>query len=616
MSRNTSYWLLAILVLSVLVRLVHIHAPLAGWHDWRQADTAAIARNFYGSGHSPLFPQIDWRGDTAGYVESEFPFYTYLVSLLYRLTGVHEVVGRAISILFSLVGIVGIFALARGLWSERAGLHAAAVMAFMPLHVIVGRAFMPESTMLAASIWGVFFFWRWCAGNRWRDYFASATCICLAVLIKPPALYLGLPLMVILVITRSWRALVTPWIWIWVMLILAPVAAWYYHAFGLWRETQLSFGVWSVGTDKWGNLDLLQSKVYYERVFGFYLFRRTLMPLGVALVILGLLVPRTGRHELLVDAWLVAILVYFLIVARGCYEHDYYQLPLLAPAALLVARVLIRLEQRLVIWGGRNHQLLLFMVLVTVYGLWGESSYLQTKILYERDHESTDLLEMSRVVKESTEPDALVIALNQNNPLSLYHAHRKGWNLNSVNLDVRFFEKRRPLGAAYFFGEKRHLQDREQQALHGLLADRYQVLVDTAAYFLWKLAANPNWREVEYVSGWKAPEAWGRWGVATELRIRAETKGKPATLVITTAAWQGAGDPPQVTVWHDADEIGEFTVVGRPWQWRSYALDLPVMDGLAAVDLTLICDRLRPANPGGEPLLALPVLDIATVTHE
>jgi len=529
---------------------------------------------------------------------------------------VQEVVGRAISILFSLVCIAGIFALARRLWSERAGLYAAAVMAFMPLNVIVGRAFMPETTMLAASIWGVFFFWRWCEGNRWRDYFASAACICLAVLIKPPALYLGLPLLVMLIRERGWPGLGSLRIWIWAMLILVPAAAWYYHAFGLWRETQLSFGVWSVGTDKWGNLDLLQSGDYYRRVFGFFLLQRTLMPLGVALVLLGLLVPRTGRQEVMVDAWLAAILVYFLIVARGCYEHDYYQLPLLAPAALLVARLLIRLEQRLRAWGEESRQLLLYMALVAVFGLWGDSIYSQTERLYERDLESADLLEMSRIVKESTEPDALVIALNQHNPLSLYHAQRKGWNLNSVNLDVRFVERRRPLGAAYFFGEKRHLQDPEQQEMHGLLADRYQVLVDTPAYFLWKLVPNPNWREVEYVSGWKAPEAWGRWGVATELRIRTATTVRPAILVITTASWQGASEPPQVTVWHGADEIGRFSVVGRPWQWRSYALDLPALDGPAKRELSLICDRLRPANPGGDPTLALPVLDIATVTHE
>ena len=31
--------------MAAALRLVHLHAPVLGVHSWRQADTAAIARN-------------------------------------------------------------------------------------------------------------------------------------------------------------------------------------------------------------------------------------------------------------------------------------------------------------------------------------------------------------------------------------------------------------------------------------------------------------------------------------------------------------------------------------------------------------------------------------------
>ena len=76
-------WIWAIVLLAIGVRLYHISFPVAGWHSWRQADTAAIARNLYQNGFNLLYPQIDWGGNSPGYVESEFQLYPFLVALLY-----------------------------------------------------------------------------------------------------------------------------------------------------------------------------------------------------------------------------------------------------------------------------------------------------------------------------------------------------------------------------------------------------------------------------------------------------------------------------------------------------------------------------------------------------
>jgi len=99
-------WLLLILFIAFVYRVPSLDAPVIGEHSWRQAETAAMARNFYENGYRFLYPQIDWGGQTSGEVECEFLLYPFLVALLYKVFGVSEVCARALSLFFSMVSIV------------------------------------------------------------------------------------------------------------------------------------------------------------------------------------------------------------------------------------------------------------------------------------------------------------------------------------------------------------------------------------------------------------------------------------------------------------------------------------------------------------------------------
>jgi len=50
---------LIIFVAAFSPRLYRINNPVADWHSWRQADTAAVARNFAQGRFNLLFPQSD-----------------------------------------------------------------------------------------------------------------------------------------------------------------------------------------------------------------------------------------------------------------------------------------------------------------------------------------------------------------------------------------------------------------------------------------------------------------------------------------------------------------------------------------------------------------------------
>ncbi|MBI2428570.1 MAG: glycosyltransferase family 39 protein, partial [Ignavibacteriales bacterium] len=175
--------LLVILLVTLITRLYHIDFPIAGWHSWRQADTAAIARNFAEENMNIAYPAIDWRGNTQGYVESEFQLYTYTIALLYKVFSIHEMFGRGLSVICSVLTVLGLYLLVKKMIDEKSALWASFFYSILPLSIYYGRAFMPEQMMLMFSVFGIYFYSQWLDENRWMHFFASVACISLAVLL-------------------------------------------------------------------------------------------------------------------------------------------------------------------------------------------------------------------------------------------------------------------------------------------------------------------------------------------------------------------------------------------------------------------------------------------------
>src|SRR3989338_9879858 len=109
MKKSDLIILLLILSVGLFFRLYKINTPLADLHSWRQADTAAVARNFARDGIDLLHPRYDdLSGREAGienpegYRMVEFPIYNAITALLYKSLPVFpiEIYARLTSIFF------------------------------------------------------------------------------------------------------------------------------------------------------------------------------------------------------------------------------------------------------------------------------------------------------------------------------------------------------------------------------------------------------------------------------------------------------------------------------------------------------------------------------------
>jgi 4-amino-4-deoxy-L-arabinose transferase-like glycosyltransferase len=111
----------------------------------------------------------------------------FALALVYQL-GVNDIAGRLVSVAFGVAAIPLMYALGSLMYGRKAGVIAAAILAFMPYHVIVTRQVLldgPETTLWLATIYGIA---RYAVTARPRWLYAAAFAGGMTVLAKETAI--------------------------------------------------------------------------------------------------------------------------------------------------------------------------------------------------------------------------------------------------------------------------------------------------------------------------------------------------------------------------------------------------------------------------------------------
>ncbi len=304
-------WLFVLLLVWFVAALVFV--PMGIGSSWRECDTQAIARNFVSEGFDPLRPRIDWRGDTDGGVECEFPLYQAMVASVIGCFGEAEWPGRLISLL----------AMGFATWSlhrlleARSGPAGALVGALVFLTgghaLLLGARVTPDALSTGFALAGLVAFLQFLGTGRTRTLVLATVMTTVACLTKPTALQIGL-LQFLWTVSVAPRRLRELRIWIAWAVVLVVVAAWIVRGMQLYAETGLTFGVASGGETKFPTLRSLREKwiwiwlgvttlEYGVSAFGFVgilllLFRRCLDRADLALlVVVGLGLVGTLRYS-------------------------------------------------------------------------------------------------------------------------------------------------------------------------------------------------------------------------------------------------------------------------------------------------------------------------------
>jgi 4-amino-4-deoxy-L-arabinose transferase-like glycosyltransferase len=316
------YALVAGLILvAIIIHLPLLFTPLtSGFSDnWRQADTASIARNFLNGGFNLFYPQINWGGNGPGYVEAEFQLYPFIVALLYKVFGEYVWLGRLVSLLFAIGTLVVFYWLARMTIGLPGAAWALFAFVFSPLIVRYSTAFMPEAAVLFFYVLALTLFQVWLNDQKNRTLWLAGVSTALAILVKPTSIHVGLIFLFLLVEKSGLRFLRRGSVWLFAAICLVPGVLWYLHARNLYLIYGNTFGVISGGDSKFGNLSYWLSPSFYLSLVR--LDVEWVFTVGGALLfVVGLIVYVKRRASSLILFGIPVILAYYMIVARYAQE--------------------------------------------------------------------------------------------------------------------------------------------------------------------------------------------------------------------------------------------------------------------------------------------------------
>jgi 4-amino-4-deoxy-L-arabinose transferase-like glycosyltransferase len=323
-----------LLLASLLTRLPMLGDPASAVFGWRSSDNAAIARNFFLNGFYFFFPQVDWGGDGPGFVEMEFPIVQYLTAALYGSFGFNEQLAVVVPMLSALGVVVGTYALGRHLFGSSVGFLGGLAAAASISLARFGQSFYVDPVMVLGAVVGMYAFLRWCEAQRIAWFLLSAFAISLAILIKPTALVLGLPLLYAAWLRFGRRLLERPSVWVFVALTLLPAAAWYAHAFLIGQRYGNSFGILSGGYIKLAQWNLLFDPAFYARL-GWWSMMYHLTPVAFVAAAIGCLRRPSNQMAFVCHLWILAVVAGVLLVPEGNFVALHYQLLVIPPAAVL-----------------------------------------------------------------------------------------------------------------------------------------------------------------------------------------------------------------------------------------------------------------------------------------
>ncbi|OGF17647.1 MAG: hypothetical protein A2W00_05115 [Candidatus Eisenbacteria bacterium RBG_16_71_46] len=447
---RASWWLAALALLAL--RLPHLGGPLDDPHAWRQCDTVHYSLDFHRHGIDLLHPAVCWLGGHRTLI-LEFPLPEAMAALLYRVGGADPMWDRVVALAFFIAAAGYFLAFARLVAGGRAARLATLAYLALPLGQFYSRAAHVD---FAATAFAHGLLYHGSRAFRDRSVLHASLAGgagALGAMIKAPYVFpvLG-PLALAALAAPMLSTLLLG------VLALGMTSA----AFVLWRRhvdaVNAAAPDWSflpgyykeVNPAWWYFGSPAQRLVLHDWV---RIARRALFavatPIGALLAVAGLAGPgAAGRRfgpRAYALAWAGSTVLYVLVFFPLNVIHDYYQIPFLAPVALLVGCGMEVLWERLPPLRGVPAGVLV-LVLFLGFALWMPVPLGYYRVDWLR-------VEAGRALARHTRPDELLVAADHasghSDPRLLLRADREGWSLAIADLTPERLARLEQLGARW-----------------------------------------------------------------------------------------------------------------------------------------------------------------------
>ncbi len=444
MTLTQKTFLTIIFLFGFFVRLYKINNPIADWHSHRQADTASVTNNFLSSGIDLFRPTYHDLSNIQsgidnpyGYRFVEFPIYnllSYFSAKIFPFTP--EISYRLTSILLSLISAWLVFLITKKLTSNvTPAIISSFIFLSLPFNIYYSRAILPEPLAILLMLASLYFFLN-------LNFFTATTSLALGLTIKP---YIGLILFPIILTIIA----IHPKIFfqknkiIYHVLLLSTSLL----PFLLWRKWMLNFpeGIpannWLLNNNNastfpdWyhgyhiGFLNKIVAfrPYWFNWLFSERLARLILGSFGLIPFFLGLALQAKNLQKYLLSL-IAGILLYFVIIAGGNIQHDYYQ-SLISPFISIITGLGYYYIFKFLF----KNKIFATLSALTIFSL---STYFSANLIKEYYNiNNPNIITAGQTADKLLPKNALVIAPYNGDTAFLYQIHRSGWPLEIYDLD-------------------------------------------------------------------------------------------------------------------------------------------------------------------------------------
>ncbi len=457
-----------IAIVSIILRMYKITAPVADWHSWRQADTAAVARNYMRFGIDPLRPRYDdlsniqsGHDNPQGYRMVEFPLYQVVGAYIGNMfsTIPIEVILRVLTAIASTItGLaLGIVILRR--IGTVAGIATFFVYAILPYSMYYGRTILPDphAVMLAVGSVLCVDIGMTAQKRKWVYIILGTVMAALAMLVKPVAGFLLLPIIGIVLPNRK--------------NILSSLGILFFYGaiaivpFLLWRQWILKYpeGI-AVYTWLFNANNIRFKGAWFNWLFAERIAKLILGYWGMILLGFGLVAPVKKEHKGILFWFVIGSLAYMTILAAGNVQHDYYQILILPTITAVVGTGIGWMMTQ------KGNRIALYLTTIVSVIFMCMFSWYTIRTYYWINR--PEIVEAGNMANTLLPKDAKVIVPYNGDTTFLYQTGRQGWPLG---FDI---DKKIKMGATHYVTVSPTDADLETRDL----AKMYTVLVRNDKY--------------------------------------------------------------------------------------------------------------------------------------
>ncbi|MFQ5445094.1 MAG: hypothetical protein ACE5EK_10810, partial [Nitrospinales bacterium] len=258
-------------------------------------------------------------------------------------------------------------------------------------------------------------------------------------------------------VLRNWK------VYVFLILTISPSLFWVYHASQVSHFFPDLVVSGNFELSNWFTFSVFFNYAFYKNIFS-WVSGLILTPVGFTMFLLGLWIKTEKSGDVFLNCWLIGMLVFNLLLPLHAYTHEYYHLPLLLPASMVIGKTWWFLFENQDSPGKKIFEktsfkaLGLLVVAVMIFGYSNSGYKLPASV--KHFHEQTESLN-----KYTQDEDLIIVTARHH----LYYGKNKGWKLiydpsflqnmlqvwdKSGKLEptpVNLLESLRKAGASYFF---------------------------------------------------------------------------------------------------------------------------------------------------------------------